>query len=226
MYDYMRSLNRSRASRAKGRRQRNIDLRGEEWTLLPDVFSPADSKSSLAHLELLDFPVGGSFLEIGSGTGIIAVSAGLAGCHTVYATDINPAAVKNAQLNAERFGVAHIVTCVQSDLFNALPESAAFDVIYWHSNNVWAPPEIEIGNVHELAYVDPGYAAHKRYFRDAKDYLAPGGRVLIAVSSRAGRTELDALAAEEGQRLLPVKSTTVEEPEGPVAYALLEVVSQ
>jgi release factor glutamine methyltransferase len=223
MYDYTQPLIRSEASRAKVRQRTEISLRGQEWTLLPDVFSPVDSKSSLAHLELLQFPVGGSFLEIGSGTGLIAVSAGLAGCRAVWATDLNAAAVKNTALNAERFGVADKVTCVRSDLFDAVHDAPAFDVIYWHSNNVWAPPELEI-NVHELAYVDPGYEAHQRYFREAKRHVAPAGRVLIALSSRAGRAELEKLAAAEDQRLITVDSTTVEEPEGPVVYELLEVI--
>ncbi|WP_328936543.1 50S ribosomal protein L11 methyltransferase [Streptomyces tauricus] len=223
MYDYTQPLKRSEASRAKVRRQTDIELRGRRWTLLPDVFSPADSRSSLAHLDLLKFPVDGTFLEIGSGTGLIAVSAALAGCRAVHATDLNPAAVRNTALNAERFGVADKVTSVESDLFDGLRDAPAFDVVYWHSNNVWAPPELDI-NVHELAYVDPGYEAHRRYFREARRHVAPEGRVLIALSSRAGRTELEELAAAEGQGLRTVDSTTVEEPEGPVVYELLEVV--
>ncbi|MGW2329590.1 methyltransferase [Streptomyces sp. NPDC001700] len=223
MYDYTQPLSRSEASRAEVRKRTDIELRGKEWTLLPDVFSPAHSKSSLAQLSLLDFPAGGTFLEIGSGIGLIAVEAALAGCRAVYATDLNPAAVKNTELNAERFGVADHVTSVHSDLFNALHDAPAFDVVYWHSNNVWAPPELDL-SAHELAYVDPGYEAHQRYFREARHHVAPGGRVLIALSSRAGRAELDELAAAEKQRLITVDSTTVDEPEGPVVYELLEVV--
>ncbi|AWW41068.1 methyltransferase [Streptomyces cadmiisoli] len=223
MYDYTQSLIRSETSRGKVRQQTDITLRGQVWTLLPDVFSPADSKSSLAHLGLLEFPVGGAFLEVGSGIGLIAVSAGLAGCRAVWATDLNAAAVKNTALNAERFGVADRMTCVQGDLFEGLHEAPLFDVVYWHSNNVWAPPEIDI-NVHELAYVDPGYEAHQRYFREAQRHVVPGGRVLIALSSRAGRAELAQLAAAERQRLITVDSAVVEEPEGPVVYELLEVV--
>ncbi|MFF7652063.1 methyltransferase [Streptomyces sp. NPDC007983] len=225
MYDYTQPLSRSEASRAKVRQQTDIDVGGTQWALLPDVFSPADSKSSLAHLSLLQFPVGGTFLEIGSGIGLIAVQAALAGCRSVYATDLNPAAVKNTELNAERFGVADRVTCVHSDLFDALHDVPAFDVVYWHSNNVWAPPELDL-TAHELAYVDPGYEAHQRYFREARNHLAPGGRVLIALSSRAGRAELDELAAAEEQRLITLDSTTVDEPEGPVVYELLELVTR
>ncbi|MEU9558258.1 methyltransferase domain-containing protein [Streptomyces fumanus] len=224
MYDYTQSLRRSDASRDKVRQRTEIDLRGRRWTLLPDVFSPADTKSSLAHLDLLKFPVGGTFLEVGSGTGLIAVSAALAGCRAVWATDLNPAATENTALNAARFGLADKVTCVHSDLFDALHDAPAFDVVYWHSNNVWAPPDLDC-SVHQRAYVDPGYEAHRRYFREAPDHLAPGGQVLIALSSRAGRAELEELAATESRRLVTVDSTTVQEPEGPVVYELMEVVT-
>jgi release factor glutamine methyltransferase len=224
MYDYTQCLARSRASRARTTAPRDITIGGADWLLLPGVFSPADTKSSLAHLELIEFPVGGSFLEIGSGTGLIAVSAALAGCRSVLATDLNPAAVSNTELNAERFGVSDRVSCLYSDMFSAVPTGAVFDVIYWHSSNVWAPPDMTVENVHELAFVDPGYDAHIRFFRDARRHLAPGGRILLAISSRAGRAELDELAARHGHRLASVKAVTSAEPEGPVVYELLEVV--
>lgn len=225
MYDYTQSLMRSRDSRARTPGERTISLLGADWTLLPDVFSPADSRSSLAHLDLIDFPVGGSFLEIGSGTGVIAISAALAGCAAVTATDLSPAAVQNTKLNAERFGVADRLTCMESDVFDALPASAKFDVIYWHSSNVWAPPSLDVDNVHVLAYVDPGYAAHQKFLRDAPGHVTPGGRILLAVSSRAERTELDELAARTTQRLRSARASTVTEAEGPVVYELLEVVT-
>jgi release factor glutamine methyltransferase len=224
VYDYTQALERSRVSRAERSGPKEITLLDADWVVLPDVFSPGDSRSSLAHLKLLDFPVGGSFLEIGTGTGVIAVSAALAGCRTVVATDLNPAAVDNAALNAERFGVQDVVTCVRSDLFDALDPGARFGVVYWHSNNVWTPPSLAIRNVHELAYVDPGYVAHRRFLEQAHRHVTPGGRVLLGISSRAERSDLDRLAAEQRQRLVSVKTATEDEPEGPVAYELLEVL--
>ncbi|WP_221353550.1 hypothetical protein [Streptomyces beigongshangae] len=88
---------------------------------------------------------------------------------------------------------------------------------------MWAPPELAV-NVHEAACADPGYEAHRRYFREARHHTAPGGRVLIALSSRAGHAELARPAAAEAQALTPVAATTVREPEGPVVYELLELV--
>jgi release factor glutamine methyltransferase len=199
---------------------------GRDWVVLPEVFSPVAGKSSLTHLGLLDFPAGGSFLEIGSGAGVIAVCAALGGCATVVATDLSPAAVENTALNAQRFGVADKVTCLHSDMFDALAPDARFDVVYWHSNNVWTPTSLTIDSVHDLAYVDPGYEAHQRFFLGARDHLAPGGSILLGISSRAARDDLDILAAKEEQRLHTVEAVTMTEPEGPVVYELLEVLDQ
>jgi release factor glutamine methyltransferase len=225
MYDYTQALERSRASRAEQSQPVEVSALGRDWVVLPEVFSPVAGKSSRTHLELLDFPAGGSFLEVGSGAGVIAVSAAMAGCRPVVATDLSPVAVENTALNARRFGVADLVTCLHSDMFDALPPDARFDVVYWHSNNVWTPTSLAITSVHELAYVDPGYEAHQRFFAHARDHVAPGGRILLGISSRADRADLDVLAAKEGQRLTSVKAVTVAEPEGPVVYELLEVQS-
>ncbi len=223
MYDYTQALRRSEHSRTRWQEPGEISLLGRSWTQLPGVFSPADSRSSLMHLSLLDFPVGGSFVEVGCGIGLIAVSAALAGCASVLATDLNPAAVRNTELNAARYDVGDRVRCVVSDLFDDVPAEPVHDVVYWHSNNVWTPPELELSQ-HELAYVDPGYRAHQRFFAQAPRHVAPDGRVLIGISSRACRTDLDALAARAGHRLTSVNAITAAEPEGEVVYELLELL--
>lgn len=221
MYDYTQSLERSQRSRVKTTRPSRFTFVGREWILLPGVFSPADTCSTAAQLALLRFEPEQTFLEIGCGTGVIAISAALAGCRRVVAADVNPAAVANAAANAALLGVDATVEPVHSDLFAGLPTDSEFDVIYWHSNNAWAPPDLDV-NFHELAYVDPGYTTHRRFLATAPEYLAPGGRILVGVSSRADRTTLDELARDNGLRFRSVASTSVDEPEGPIVYELLE----
>ena len=103
---YVRSLERSRHNTTRTDRPRVFSLAGREWDLLDSVFPPVYSPSTATFLELLDFPVGGSMIEVGCGAGAIAVSAALAGCAQVVATDVNPEAARNAELNAVRHGVA------------------------------------------------------------------------------------------------------------------------
>lgn len=221
VYDYTASLERSRVSRAGTSRPRRFQLADREWILLPGVFSPTDTRSTAAHMSLLTFVAGTSFLEIGCGTGVIAVSAALAGCRRVVATDINPAAVANAAANAALWRVDQIVEPSLGDMCDGLGPSDRFDTIYWHSNNAWAPAGLKV-NLHELAYVDPGYRSHTRFFQQALAHLNTAGRLLIGVSSRADRQALDALAELNDIPLASVASTVVDELEGPITYELLE----
>src|SRR3954470_6128782 len=133
LQDYRGSIERSRRAAADHPAPAEFDLDGRRWDLLPGVFSPASSPTTGFSLRLLGLaepqrtPMTGSFLEIGCGTGVIAVSAALAGCDRVVAADVNPAAVANAALNAARHGVSDRCSAVRGDLFDALDPDDRFD---------------------------------------------------------------------------------------------------
>ena len=130
----------------------------------------------------IPYPVGGTLLEMGSGTGVTAVSAALAGCLRVTALDISSAAVQNTQRNAERHGVADRVDVRHSDLFDALSAGERFDLIYWNSNFVEAPSDfVNASDLHH-AFFDPGYETHRRYLLQAPYHLSERGRLLLGFS--------------------------------------------
>jgi release factor glutamine methyltransferase len=224
-----RSLERSRMARTDRDRPRSFTMRGREWDLLPDVFAPPYSPSTDAAMELLGFMEGtqiprqGSFLEIGCGTGIIAVSAALAGCERVLATDVNPYAVDNAARNALRHGVADRVRALHSDLFDAIDPAQRFDTVYWHSNFVLAPADHHYESIHDRAYVDAGYAAHRRYLRDAPRWTTAGGSVLLHFSSRGDLARLRDLGDETGRELDVLRSLRVREGDDVVEHMLIRV---
>lgn len=227
---YERSLARSRAAHSREDRPEVFTLHGRQWDLLDEVFAPPFSPSTGVAMDLLGLtgsgrPPSGSFLEIGCGTGVIAVSAALAGCDRVVAADINPHAVRNTELNAARHGVAGRVRALRSDLFAHLPEADRFDTVYWHSNFVLAPPGYRHRDVHERAYVDPGYEAHLRYLREAPRRLTEGGRVLLHFSSRGDLATLRHSVADDGRDLRPIASATVREGTEDIEYTLLELIT-
>jgi release factor glutamine methyltransferase len=164
--------------------QHEFDLLGRCWTLLPGVFSPAQTPATRLFTTWLEYPAGGRFLEVGPGAGVTAVTAALHGCQVV-ALDIAPAAVCNTRANAARHGVGERVDARESDLFDALSDDERFDVIYWNSN--WALPPVDFvpGSDLQHAFFDPGYAAHRRYIAEAGDHLNDGGRLLLAFSDLA-----------------------------------------
>jgi release factor glutamine methyltransferase len=93
----------------------------------PQVFHPGfffSTRLLLNYLDKLNLQ-GRSFLELGAGSGLIAIQAVRKGA-AVTATDINPVAIKalhkNRLLNRTCFSI------IQSDLFDRIPEQG-FDVI-------------------------------------------------------------------------------------------------
>jgi release factor glutamine methyltransferase len=226
--NYLFSLERSRQARTRADRPTVFTMYDREWDLLPEVFAPIYSPSTGVAMAFLDLgesnaPRTGSFLEIGCGTGLIAVSAALAGCERVVATDINPAAIQNAAMNAARHGVDDRFTATHSDLFAQLDEHERFDTIFWSSNYVAAPAEYEYQNMHERAYVDPGYRTHHRFLAAAPHWLAPGGVILLHFSTRGDLVGLLRSAGAHGQALHMSRSRVIQEGDVKVEHMLLEV---
>jgi release factor glutamine methyltransferase len=175
-------------------------LDGRHFVVHPGVFPPTHFQSTGIFTRNIPYPRGGAFLEIGCGAGVTAVSAALAGCRRVVASDISEAAVRNTRENAALHGVDGVVSARHGDLFDVLGKGERFDVIYWNSNFVFVPEDYVFDKNILRAFCDAGYAAHKRFLREARDHLVPGGRLLIGFSSQGDGIALDALLAEHGYR--------------------------
>jgi 16S rRNA G1207 methylase RsmC len=92
---------------------------GLDLTILPSVFHPKVFVTSdfFAHfLRSLDLT---GKAVVGTGSGVLALSAAKAGAASALALDINPAAVEAAQLNAERNRLDR-VRAQESNLFSAV----------------------------------------------------------------------------------------------------------
>jgi release factor glutamine methyltransferase len=188
------------------------------WT--DGVFAPVYSPSTGVALDFLGLGEPGdgrthhgSFLEIGSGTGVIAVTAALAGHGPVVASDINPRAVRNTAVNARRHGMADRVRSVQGDLFSGLDADERFDTVFWSSNYVLGPDQYRYESDHERAYVDAGYRSHRRYLEQAPLRTTPGGRALLHFSSRGDYPYLTRIAAETGRELRVLTACPIREGE-------------
>ncbi|MEU1090730.1 class I SAM-dependent methyltransferase [Streptomyces sp. NPDC005576] len=227
--DYRRSLERSRQALEQKDRPASFRLCGREWDLLPEVFAPVYSPTTAFSMELMGLadpaasPRTGSLLEIGCGTGVIAVASALSGCTSVVATDINEAAVRNTAMNAVRHGVQERVRSVRSDLFAGLAADERFDTVFWHSNYVLAPESYQYKTMHERGYVDPGYATHRRYLAEAPHRLTPEGIALLHFSGRGDLVTLTRIADACDRTLRVVRSAVFQEGEHEVEHMLLAV---
>ena len=163
------------------RKNRTVTTRVEGFDLivLPSVFHPKYFGSSAIFARFINTLSlqGKSFLDLGCGSGIIALCAARSGAK-VTAVDINPSAVETTRRNAERARL-QIKTEV-SDVFANVRES--FDVIAWN------PPYLP-GSPKDLAesafFGGPEYEVIQRFVLEARKHLKNGGRIYTIVSTDA-----------------------------------------
>lgn len=157
-----------------------FEVHGMTLKAPPGVYSPHETSSTRFVLDHFFgaglTQSGGRFLEVGCGAGGIALMAARYGWD-VHACDIDQNAVDATAANAELNGLT--VNAVQSDLFSALP-GEKFDVILFNQPFFHLTREI---SVEERTLSDFGGQLHARFMADAKQHLAPGGRVLISYSN-------------------------------------------
>jgi release factor glutamine methyltransferase len=158
-------------------------------TVHQDVFSPAYfSDSEWFAKEVADIVSGNSFLDVGTGTGIIALYASLHGA-TVSATDANQKAFVNARDNFDLFG-QEIQYCL-GDVYEPLPEGSQFDYIFWnHPFNMSLDP---VNDIVLQAGFDHEYQSLEKYVRGAKRHLTERGELLLGTSEFADLDEIERL---------------------------------
>lgn len=154
-----------------------------EFLVAPEVYEPAEDTILLA--DNLDVRDGESVLELGTGCGLLAILAARAGGRVV-ATDINPAAIECASLNAAIHGVAEKIEFRLGNLFEPV-RNERFDVIIFNPPYLPINPEERVGGMLERAWeagID-GREVLDRFLHEAPDHLRAGGRVLFVQSSLA-----------------------------------------
>ncbi|MET8975793.1 methyltransferase [Streptomyces sp. NPDC004539] len=178
----------------------SFTLLGREWTLHRGVFPSTLSAATEVMASMVPYPAGGSFLEVGSGTGVIAVTAALSGCAAVTALDINAKAVANTAANAERHGVTDRVRVLHSDMYDVLGPDDRFDTVFWNVPWTYVDDGYPLSTDLHSAVFDPGYRGQARYVAGARDHLADGGRLLLGTADLGDRERLDAVVEEAGMR--------------------------
>ncbi len=89
------------------------------------VYKPAeDSYLLLEEAEKRLEASTGTVIEVGSGTGIVAVGLASTLCVEVVAIDILPQAATNTLINARKAGVQHLVHVIEGDLISSLRPGA------------------------------------------------------------------------------------------------------
>ena len=151
---------------------------GIKLKLHPQVYEPAEDTFLLA--ENLAVREGDTALDVGTGTGLIALLMARKACY-VLGVDINPMAVELAKENAGLNGIKNVEFRL-SDLFENV--SGKFDVVTFNAPYLPGEPEELI----DLALVGGknGREVLEGFIEEVPDYLKPGGTVQIVQSSITG----------------------------------------
>lgn len=152
---------------------------GIDITTSAEVYNPSDDSELL--LKVIEVAPGESLLEMGTGTGLIAIHAARLGA-VVTAADLNPHATDLARRNAARNNAR--LDVVESDLFEKIKDT--FDVIAFN------PPYLP-GDSRSTSWIEKSWSGGEegsevtiRFLKEAWRHLAPAGRIYIILSSAGG----------------------------------------
>jgi release factor glutamine methyltransferase len=186
---------------------------------LPGVFQPPSDSFMLAdQLRQERLGPGVSVLDLGTGSGHLAVVAALAGA-SATAVDVSRRALLSVRLNARLNGVH--VTALRGDLFGPVA-GRRFDVIV--SNPPYLPHPDENLPEHGLARaIDAGprgRAFLDRICAEVGEHLNPGGVLLLVHSSVCGeQATIDALNGRGLQAQVVFRHRG---PLGPILHARVD----
>jgi release factor glutamine methyltransferase len=156
---------------------------GREFRVSPDVLIPRPETEHLVETALER--AAGNIVDIGTGSGAIAVTLALETHTRVFATDISEAAVRVAEGNARRLeSPVRFAVC---DLGTALP-SRYFDLVV--SNPPYVPAEGSESIQREVREHEPrvalfggsdGLDVYRRLIPEAQRLLKPGGHLVMEI---------------------------------------------
>ena len=146
--------------------------------VLPGVLNPRLMRSGAFFASQLNVGLlgcGAAVLDMGTGSGVCAIAAARhARC--VVAVDINPLAVRCAQINALINSLEHTIEVLQGDLFAPL-KGRRFDVVLFNPPFIHGAPR----NDADRAWRSTDVAA--RFAADLRAHLTPAGFALLVLST-------------------------------------------
>lgn len=164
---------------------------GREFRVTPAVLIPRPETEHVVEAALEASRPPGAVVDVGTGSGAIAVTLALEMSCAVVATDLSWAALEVARENARRLGAP--VRFIQCDLVAALADASASLVV---SNPPYVP-ESEIGSLQRevrdweprLAFSggEAGLDCYARLIGEAERVLRPGGWLVVELG--AGQAE-------------------------------------
>ena len=160
-----------------------MDILGGTIIICPHVYIPSDVSVPAMFGKYYDVIKNKRVLDMGTGTGILAILAVKLGADSVIATDNNPYAVSNAKLNVQRFGFSSMIEVREpANLFDSV-YGEKFDVILFNAPWIKGEPQ----TLYDTANYDPGFRILDGFLQNAPKYLIDNGKILLQYSDVSQR---------------------------------------
>ncbi len=166
-----------------------VDLNGIAITVDKFVHPPNMGRASTNMAKALEAYTPQRALDMGCGTGFLALCLRRLGVEEVWAADKSAIAVACARRNVEANPTLKPLTVVESDLFAALPDDLRFDLVVFHQPYFTSPPDAFAGTGGP-----GGREVIVRFLAAAGDHLTGDGVILMSYQDTTCGPENDPLA--------------------------------
>jgi len=169
-----------------------VTINDKDFVVHPAVFNPGPFPSTRWFADFVQEYVKDQtdFCEVGCGAGVISCLVALSNPHLkIVSTDINPFAKETTKLNVEKLGLHDRITVTEGDVLDGVDKTQKFDTIFWALPFGFLDPGTKI-DLRDMQLFDPGYRATTKFLTEAKNYLKPGGSILLGFSEDLGHVDL------------------------------------
>jgi release factor glutamine methyltransferase len=172
---------------------------GHDFDITPDVLIPRPETELLVEKALAwlkESPVRRTVADVGTGSGIIAVTIAMEiPSARILATDISPAALQVAQNNTYKFDIADRINFVECDILpphpKSLPTEEHFDLLcanlpYIPTETLRSLPVYEREPRLALDGGSDGLDLFRKLMSRAPEWMAPNSLILLEIESTLG----------------------------------------
>lgn len=152
-----------------------IELAGLKLKIDRGVFPPEQGYTSQLMAKVLKNYSPNTALDLGCGSGYLALTLRSYGVPNVWAADINPAAVECTQENIKLNSHLAPIKVVHSNLFSGFPQPIQFDLIAFNQPFYYGGGPFNFSP-------DEGHPLNERFLKEARNYLTPNGKILMNYS--------------------------------------------